>query len=86
MNYRWDPFGMVQIHKQELEWCRRKMHTEEMVNKEHMLRFKLDKLEEQLDLFWKQRAHVNWLTKGDRNSKYFHSYASERKRHNRIKK
>jgi hypothetical protein len=45
----------------------------------------IEKLENQRDLYWKQRAKVNWLTKGDRNTTFFHSYASERKKHNRIK-
>jgi hypothetical protein len=55
------------------------------VDKEQILRYKLDKLENQRDVYWKQRAKVNWLTKGDRNTSFFHSFASERKKHNRIK-
>lgn len=49
-----------------------------------MLRFKVDKLEEQIDTYWKQRAHVNWLMKGDRNTTFFHNACKEGKRHNRI--
>ena len=44
------------------------------------------KLETQRDMYWRQRAHVNWLEKGDKNTKYFHSFASERRKNNRIKK
>ena len=51
-----------------------------------MLRYRLDKLEEQVDVYWKQRAHVNWLEKGDKNTKFFHSWCSERRRRNRIGK
>jgi hypothetical protein len=43
-------------------------------------------LEEQHNIYWKQRAHANWLANGDRNSAFFHAYASERKKTNRIKK
>jgi hypothetical protein len=72
--------------KKELEVCRRRALTEEVVHNEHMLRYRLKKLETQWDTFWKQRAHVNWLEKGDGNSKFFHAYASERRRRNHIKK
>jgi hypothetical protein len=35
---------------------------------------------------WRQRAHANWLSQGDRNTSYFHSFASERKKKNTIKR
>jgi hypothetical protein len=72
--------------RKELERCRRMSVSQAQIHKEQVLKYKLDKLETQQELFWKQRAHVNWLKNGDRNSKYFHSFASERKRVNRIKK
>ena len=56
------------------------------MNKEHLLRFKLSRLEDQYDLFWKQRAHAHWLKNSDRNTGFFHAYASERRRVNAIKK
>ena len=49
-------------------------------------RFKLDKIEEQIDIYWKQRSHTKWLEKGDRNTKFFHATCSERKRRNRIER
>ena len=70
----------------ELEESRTGDLSEAAVRKEQVLRFKLGRLEEQLDVFWKQRAHVGWLTKGDRNTEYFHGFASTRKRANRITK
>lgn len=33
---------------------------------------------------WKQRAKLNWIQKGDKNSKYFHTCASQRHKKNWI--
>jgi hypothetical protein len=71
--------------KQELEGCRRMIISQEIVTKEAVLWFKVDRIEEQIDIFWRQRAHVNWLSKGDRNTAFFHQCCKER-RHNRIGK
>jgi hypothetical protein len=40
---------------------------------------------EQEDLKWRQRAKLDWLKHGDRNSKFFHACASQRPRINKIK-
>ena len=55
-----------------------------MIRKELTVKYKLEKLEEQLDMAIRQRAHADWLSKGDRITKYFQAYASERKRRNTI--
>jgi hypothetical protein len=70
--------------KKELELCRRSPLTNEGVAREAAVRFQLDKIEEQIDIYWKQRSHTKWLEKGDRNTKFFHAACSERRRRNRI--
>lgn len=37
-------------------------------------------------MYWRQRAKAHWLVNGDRNTKFFHLYASKRKRRSRISK
>ena len=41
-------------------------------------------MENQHELYWKQRATTHWLKHGDRNTRFFHEFASARRRRNRI--
>ena len=70
----------------ELEKWRREPINDRSVNKEAVWSFKVDRLEEQIDLYWRQRAHTNWLRFGDRNTTFFHNACSSRRRRNRIGK
>jgi hypothetical protein len=72
--------------RKDLNRCLKDTISQESIHREHVLRFKLERLEDQLDVYWKQRAHVDWLKHGDRNTRFFHSCCSERKRRNRITK
>jgi hypothetical protein len=76
----------IKMLKTELEECRKGVVTDVSLRKEQVLRYRLERVEEQWDTHWKQRAHVTWLQHGDRNTTYFHSVASERKKQNTIKK
>jgi hypothetical protein len=70
--------------KKELEECRRMGIDREQVVRESLLRYKLERVEEQIDIYWKQRAHINWLQKGDRNTTFFHAACRERLKKNQI--
>jgi hypothetical protein len=67
-----------------LERCRRGELNRDNLAKEEILRYMLEKMEEQIDIYWRQRAHVRWLEKGDQNTSFFHAACSERRRSNKI--
>ena len=70
--------------KKELEKWRTVPISDLSVAREAVWSYKVDRLEEQIDVYWKQRAHVNWLQFGDRNTRFFHNACSARRRRNRI--
>jgi len=83
MNVLGDLEKRVRKAKKELGKWRKQPISDESVQKEAVWSFKVDRLEEQIDIYWRQRAHVNWLQYGDRNTTYFHNACSARRR-NRI--
>lgn len=61
--------------------------SQERVSRELTLWDKLCRLENQLDVYWKQRAHAHRLAKGGPEHQFFfHVSAYERKRRNTIRR
>lgn len=48
------------------------------------LLMKLEGLLEAEHLYWKQRSKITWLTEGDKNTKFFHRQASNRRAKNHL--
>ncbi|GMI81642.1 hypothetical protein like AT1G43760 [Hibiscus trionum] len=41
---------------------------------------------EKEELYWEQRARVNWLQNGDKNNVFFHRFASQRQKRNKVER
>ncbi|XP_074360858.1 uncharacterized protein LOC141701117 [Apium graveolens] len=77
----------VQIgkYRKEMQHYRSTRDTFE-IQKYDAARWQFMRLLEKQEIFWRQRAKQFWLREGDRNSSFFHKYATTRKEHNKIKK
>lgn len=44
----------------------------------------LDLAHRQEEMFWRQKSRIQWLKEGDRNTKFFHAYATSQRRRSAI--
>jgi ribonuclease HI len=74
-----------QIQEKSRELVNIQMEDGESTRKdEAMLKGEIQDLLEQEEGKWKQRAKEDWLRCGDRNTKYFHACATQKKRRNTV--
>ncbi|KAA3466301.1 reverse transcriptase [Gossypium australe] len=78
--------GLKRRLTKELETLLEKEGDDEImariIDTKNHLNMEIDKDE----MYWEQRVRANWLQLGDKNSAYFHKYASARRRANTISK
>jgi hypothetical protein len=72
--------------QKELENIVRQSLSPENIARQKELSEEIEKLLEMEELHWAQRSRINWLQFGDKNTSYFHNFASARRQKNRIKK
>lgn len=65
-----------------LEAERNDKNLAEIIETRVQLNFEIEKDER----YWEQRARINWLKLGNRNTTFFHKQATQRKRKNLIQK
>ncbi|KAL9680638.1 hypothetical protein QQ045_018523 [Rhodiola kirilowii] len=59
--------------------------TEDIVQQEAALANDLDEWLRREEILWHQRSRIRWLSEGDSNTRFFHAYATVRKRNSDIK-
>jgi hypothetical protein len=79
------PVHRLKRLKHELEKRRRGPMSDDNMAAQKELLLSIELLMEQEELVWIQRARLNWLKHGDRNTNFFQHYATSRKRRNAIK-
>ncbi|CAN1178605.1 Transposon TX1 uncharacterized 149 kDa protein [Linum perenne] len=76
----------IKVIQEELVRVQALPANEDSKREERNLLSSLDELWRKEERFWKQRARINWLNFGDRNTKFFHAATVQRKLRNAIVK
>jgi hypothetical protein len=74
------PKKRIQRAHREFEKAMNWPMTDENEAKAKELANLVEILLEQEEIHWLQRSHVNWLSQGDKNTRFFHQFASARRK------
>jgi len=89
--HEWDrkvlkkPVQRMKKLRRKLEELKKGEQTDETVNAQKEILLQIELRLEQEEIYWVQRARANWLKHGDRNTNFFHRFASSRKKRNLVK-
>ena len=89
--HEWDrsilkaPHQRLKELKAELETLRPVPLADEAGDRQRILLMEIEENLEKEEIYWVQRSRANWLKFGDRNTSFFHNFASARKKKNYIK-
>ncbi|KAL5740942.1 hypothetical protein ACOSQ2_030122 [Xanthoceras sorbifolium] len=70
--------------KDELEALYGRSQDRGVVDRIVSVEQQIDGIYDRLEKFWRQRSRAMWLKDGDRNTRFFHSKATQRRRRNKI--
>ncbi|XP_057444702.1 uncharacterized protein LOC130736943 [Lotus japonicus] len=74
----------VSAMKTRLQNLHNSVQTEVVVAEMRSTEAELDNLLKQEEILWSQRSRATWLRHGDRNTKFFHQKATQRRKRNKI--
>lgn len=86
----WNKKDLGNIHyrlaelKNQLTYLQNQYHTPEISKQEKEKQQELQLLLNMEETFWAQKARIDWIQKGDRNTRYFHALVKQRRINNRV--
>jgi hypothetical protein len=75
----------IKLLTNRLERLQRREHAG-LSRQIELIQIEINGLMEMEDIKWKQRAEKNWYQNGNKNTKFFHAWATQRRQHNHIEK